>query len=88
MLIENLAALGAKVRGCSCNIFRTQDRVAAAFAKAGTSAFFAGKGETRTEFWWDREQLKTVPDQDGGDRLGDDGGGAILLRKGEEFEQR
>merc|ERR1712048_1358277 len=35
VLIETLAALGAKVRWCSCNIFSTQDHAAAAIAKAG-----------------------------------------------------
>jgi hypothetical protein len=34
VLIETLAALGAKVRWCSCNIFSTQDHAAAAIAKA------------------------------------------------------
>jgi len=46
VLIETLAALGAKVRWCSCNIFSTQDHAAAAIAKAGTSTVFAWKGET------------------------------------------
>ena len=36
VLIETLAALGAKVRWCSCNIFSTQDHAAAAVAKGGT----------------------------------------------------
>jgi len=46
VLIETLAALGAKVRWCSCNIFSTQDHAAAAIAKAGTATVFAWKGET------------------------------------------
>ncbi len=32
VLIETLAALGADVRWCSCNIFSTQDHAAAAVA--------------------------------------------------------
>ncbi len=40
------AALGVKVRWCSCNIFSTQDHAAAAIAKAGTSTVVAWKGET------------------------------------------
>ena len=41
VLIETIAALGAKVHWCSFNIFRTQDHAAAAIAKAGTSTDFA-----------------------------------------------
>ena len=51
VLIETLAAMGAKVRWCSCNIFSTQDHAAAAIAKAGTSTVFAWKGETLPEYW-------------------------------------
>merc|ERR1712241_1575305 len=36
VLIETLAAMGAKVRWCSCNIFGTQDHAAAAIAKDGS----------------------------------------------------
>ena len=35
VLIETLAALGAEVRWCSCNIFSTQDHAAAAIAVTG-----------------------------------------------------
>jgi adenosylhomocysteinase len=49
VLIETLAAMGAKVRWCSCNIFSTQDHAAAAIAKAGSSTVFAWKGETLPE---------------------------------------
>jgi S-adenosylhomocysteine hydrolase len=42
VLIETLAALGAKVRWASCNIFSTQDHAAAAIAKANTSTVFRG----------------------------------------------
>jgi len=79
VLIETLAAMGAKVRWCSCNIFSTQDHAAAAIAKAGTSTVFAWKGETLPEYWWCTEQMMTVPGADGCDLLVDDGGDATLL---------
>merc|ERR1712073_6080 len=89
VLIETLAALGAKVRWCSCNIFSTQDHAAAAIAKAGTSTVFAWKGETLPEYWWCTEQMMTVPGADGCDQLVDDGGDATLLvHKGKEFEAK
>jgi len=89
VLIETLAALGAKVRWCSCNIFSTQDHAAAAIAKAGTSTVFAWKGETLPEYWWCTEQMMTVPGQDGCDQLVDDGGDAtLLIHKGKEFEEK
>merc|ERR1712149_74209 len=88
-LIETLAALGAKVRWCSCNIFSTQDHAAAAIAKAGTSTVFAWKGETLPEYWWCTEQMMTVPGEDGCDQLVDDGGDAtLLIHKGKEFEEK
>ena len=57
VLIETLAALGAKVRWASCNIFSTQDHAAAAIAVGpdGTQEdpkgipVFAWKGETLEE---------------------------------------
>jgi len=89
VLIETLAALGAKVRWCSCNIFSTQDHAAAAIAKAGTSTVFAWKGETLQEYWWCTEQMMTVPGKDGCDQLVDDGGDAtLLIHKGKEFEEK
>jgi len=89
VLIETLAALGAKVRWCSCNIFSTQDHAAAAIAKAGTATVFAWKGETLTEYWWCTEQMMTVPGADGCDQLVDDGGDATLLvHKGKEYEEK
>merc|ERR1739838_574604 len=72
VLIETLAAMGAKIRWCSCNIFSTQDEAAAAIAKANTAAVFAWKGETL----------------DGCDQLVDDGGDAtLLIHKGKEYEE-
>merc|ERR1711977_386624 len=89
VLIETLAALGAKVRWCSCNIFSTQDHAAAGIAKAGTSTVFAWKGETLPEYWWCTEQMMTVPGEDGCDQLVDDGGDAtLLIHKGKEFEEK
>ena len=40
VLIETLAALGAQIRWCSCNIFSTQDHAAAAVVTAGTWVFW------------------------------------------------
>merc|ERR1712039_357542 len=89
VLIETLAALGAKVRWCSCNIFSTQDHAAATWAKAGTSTVFAWKGETLPEYWWCTEQMMTVPGADGCDQLVDDGGDAtLLIHKGKEYEEK
>jgi len=89
VLIETLAALGATVRWCSCNIFSTQDQAAAAIAKANTATVFAWKGETLDEYWWCTEQMMTVPGADGCDQLVDDGGDAtLLIHKGKEFEEK
>merc|ERR1711972_418955 len=89
VLIETLAALGAKVRWASYNIFSTQDHAAAAIAKAGTSTVFAWKGETLPEYWWCTEQMMTVPGADGCDQLVDDGGDAtLLMHKGKEYEDK
>ncbi|KAH1023536.1 hypothetical protein HUJ04_012722 [Dendroctonus ponderosae] len=51
VLIETLAALGANVRWAACNIYSTQNEVAAALAEAGFSVF-AWRGETEEDFWW------------------------------------
>jgi adenosylhomocysteinase len=78
VLIETLAALGAKVRWASCNIYSTQDHAAAAIAKAGTSVF-AWKGESLEEYWdctW--KALYWGPNQSC-QLLVDDGGDATLL---------
>src|SRR2546422_2503445 len=99
VLIETLAALGARVRWCSCNIFSTQDHAAAAVAVGpdGTPdeprgiPVFAWKGETLEEYWWCTEQALRWPN--GGEGAGpnmilDDGGDATLLvHKGVEFER-
>lgn len=51
VLIETLAALGASVRWAACNIYSTQNEVAAALAEAGFSVF-SWRGEIEEDFWW------------------------------------
>ncbi|XP_061780545.1 S-adenosylhomocysteine hydrolase-like protein 1 isoform X2 [Nerophis lumbriciformis] len=51
VLIETLALLGAQCRWAACNIFSTQNAVAAALAEGGTCVF-AWKEETEDDFWW------------------------------------
>eukprot|EP00064_Thunnus_orientalis_P012607 superscaffoldBa00001954_g12642 len=51
VLIETLSALGAQCRWAACNIFSTQNTVAAALAEGGTSVF-AWRGESEDDFWW------------------------------------
>jgi adenosylhomocysteinase len=101
VLIETLAALGARVRWASCNIFSTQDHAAAAVAVGpdGTPddprgiPVFAWKGETLDEYWWCADQALTWPAEGAGEAGGgpnmllDDGGDATLLvHRGAEFE--
>jgi adenosylhomocysteinase len=74
VLIETLAALGAKVRWASCNIFSTQDHAAAAIAASGVPVF-AIKGETLEEYWdyvvrifdWGQDETCNMILDDGGD---------------------
>jgi len=82
VLIETLAAMGAQVRWCSCNIFSTQDHAAAAIARDGAAAVFAWKGETLEEYWECTLKAITWPvDEkgDGCDMIVDDGGDMTLL---------
>ncbi|XP_032380328.1 S-adenosylhomocysteine hydrolase-like protein 1 isoform X1 [Etheostoma spectabile] len=51
VLIETLSVLGAQCRWAACNIFSTQNAVAAALAERGTSVF-AWRGESEEDFWW------------------------------------
>ncbi|XP_069952826.1 adenosylhomocysteinase-like 1 isoform X1 [Cherax quadricarinatus] len=51
VLIETLVELGASVRWSACNIFSTQNEVAAALAEADHS-IFAWRGESEEDFWW------------------------------------
>ena len=96
VLIETLAALGAEVRWCSCNIFSTQDHAAAAVAVGphGTVEnpkgvpVFAWKGETLEEYWWCTERALDFGDGRGPNQIVDDGGDAtLLIHKGVEFEK-
>uniref|UniRef100_A0A3B3ZL20 S-adenosyl-L-homocysteine hydrolase NAD binding domain-containing protein n=1 Tax=Periophthalmus magnuspinnatus TaxID=409849 RepID=A0A3B3ZL20_9GOBI len=50
VLIETLVALGAQCRWTACNIYSTQNEVAAALAES--VAVFAWKGESEDDFWW------------------------------------
>jgi adenosylhomocysteinase len=95
VLIETLAAIGAEVRWCSCNIFSTQDHAAAAIAVGphGTAdkpkglPVFAWKGETLDEYWWCTERALDFFGK-GPNQIVDDGGDAtLLIHKGVEFEK-
>ncbi len=102
VLIETLAALGARVRWASCNIFSTQDHAAAAIVvgRDGTPEdprgvpVFAWKGETLEEYWWCTERALRWPGEDGTPETAgpnmilDDGGDATLLvHKGVQYER-
>ncbi|MFA4945683.1 MAG: adenosylhomocysteinase [Lentisphaeria bacterium] len=94
VLIETLAALGAEVRWCSCNIFSTQDHAAAAIAQGGVPAnprglpVFAWKGETLAEYWDCTERALDFGGGRGPTQVVDDGGDAtLLIHKGAEFEK-
>ncbi|XP_041794069.1 S-adenosylhomocysteine hydrolase-like protein 1 isoform X2 [Chelmon rostratus] len=51
VLIETLSVLGAQCRWAACNIFSTQNAVAAALAEQGIPVF-AWRGESEDDFWW------------------------------------
>ncbi|XP_055953666.1 S-adenosylhomocysteine hydrolase-like protein 1 isoform X3 [Argiope bruennichi] len=51
VLIETLIVLGASIRWCACNIYSTQNEVAAAMAEAGVPVY-AWRGESEEDFWW------------------------------------
>ncbi|XP_054589144.1 S-adenosylhomocysteine hydrolase-like protein 1 isoform X4 [Nothobranchius furzeri] len=72
VLIETLAALGAQCRWAACNIFSTQNAVAAALAEAEISVF-AWKGESEEDFWWCIDRC-IDPDNWQPDLILDDGG--------------
>jgi adenosylhomocysteinase len=86
VLAETLRALGASVRWASCNIFSTQDDVAAAMA-AGGLPVFAWKGESLEEYWDCTLDMLTHPGELGPELIVDDGGDAtLLIHKGLELE--
>ena len=103
VLVETLAALGAKVRLASCNIFSTQDEAAAALVVGnGTEAdpngisVWGWKGESSTEFWWcldqtlDWSQDTQLPHENHNypTALIDDGGDLVFyIHSGNDFEQ-
>jgi adenosylhomocysteinase len=78
VLIETLAALGAEVRWCSCNIFSTQDQAAAAIAQTGIPVF-AWKGESLAEYWWCTERALDFGEGKGPNLIVDDGGDATMM---------
>jgi len=87
VLIETLAALGADVRWCSCNIFSTQDHAAAAVAESKTGTVFAWKMMTPQEYWYCTEQALTWEGADGPDLIVDDGSDAtMLIHEGKKYE--
>lgn len=51
VLIETLIRLGAEIRWAACNIYSTQNEVAAALAQENIP-IFAWANETDEEFWW------------------------------------
>ncbi len=51
VLIETLIRLGAQVLWVACNIYSTQNEVAAALAQENIP-IFAWTNETDDEFWW------------------------------------
>jgi len=73
VLIETLIELGAEIRWASCNIYSTQDQIAAALVVKGIPVF-AWKGETEEEYWWTIDQTLKWPNGAMPDVLIDDGG--------------
>ncbi|KAK2842124.1 hypothetical protein Q5P01_012324 [Channa striata] len=51
VLIETLSELGAQCRWAACNIYSTQNTVAAALAEGGVSVF-GWRGQSEDDFWW------------------------------------
>ena len=81
VLIETLVTLGATVRWCACNIFSTQNEIAAAVAENNIPVF-AWKGETEDDFWWCIDRCINAKDWTPNCIL-DDGGDAshLMLKK-------
>ncbi|UXI22424.1 phosphoinositide 3-kinase regulatory subunit 4 [Sarcoptes scabiei] len=51
VMIETLVDMGATIRWASCNIYSTQDSVAAALAESGIP-IFAWSNQSEEDFWW------------------------------------
>merc|ERR1711953_353329 len=81
VLIETLVALGAHVRWAACNIYSSQNEVAAALAENMISVF-AWRGESEEDFWWCIEQCISAENWQPNMVL-DDGGDAthLLVKK-------
>jgi len=77
VLIETLVALGAQVRWAACNIYSTQNEVAAALAENMISVF-AWRGENEEDFWWCIEKCLSAENWQP-NMLLDDGGDATHL---------
>lgn len=75
VLIETLIKLGAEVRWCACNIYSTQNEVAAALAQENIPVF-AWNNETDEEFWWTISKALNIDGTSGWqpNMLLDDGG--------------
>lgn len=78
VLIETLKELGAEVRWAACNIYSTQNEVAAALAETGFP-IFAWKGESEEEFWWCIEKSISGNEFWQPNMILDDGGDATNL---------
>nr|XP_027194937.1 S-adenosylhomocysteine hydrolase-like protein 1 [Dermatophagoides pteronyssinus] len=81
VLIETLLKLGATVRWSSCNIYSTQDSVAAALAERGIPVF-AWSRQSEDDFWWCIDQC-LLTDSWRPNLILDDGGDAthLMLKK-------
>lgn len=73
VMIETLVALGANVKWAACNIFSTQNEVAAALAESGIS-IYAWRGQTEEDFWWCIHQCLSGEDNWQPNLIFDDGG--------------
>lgn len=80
-MIETLLKLGATVRWSSCNIYSTQDSVAAALAERGIPVF-AWSRQSEDDFWWCIDQC-LLTDSWRPNLILDDGGDAthLMLKK-------
>ncbi|XP_017487022.1 PREDICTED: adenosylhomocysteinase 2-like [Rhagoletis zephyria] len=81
VLIETLMALGAHVRWATCNIYSTQNTVAAALANVGVP-IFAWNRQSEEDFWWCIDRC-LLADNWQPNMILDDGGDAthLMLKK-------